>query len=337
MDRVWNNDDLVSSLSRLGQLSAILVRVHPRVPGSYEVIFGNRRLAAARKLGWETIEAKVIESTDFQSLVMAFAENSDRKDFSDYEKALVIEELHNSTGKSYKEIADQIGRSPAFVSLHVAMLHLFPDEVGTREERTRLLHSMTENHARVLNRISDPLERWNTAKLAIRANLSARELAKFCARSRNRRSTKDLDENGNSVREVIWKAVNGLNLRNPLVFYGSAAKDFTMFSRFPPLSLMDNTKAEEHTSNLLRLQKEYDVKIEHLDVRIFGKFAYAAVVRVDKFKTRGRTFKMTTRGTIVLAKIENWRILHEHWSPGDHEGLDLFQTEEERLPEMSTP
>jgi ParB/RepB/Spo0J family partition protein len=331
MDENRSKSGLVSSLSLLGQLSPILVRKKPQEAGRYEVIFGNRRLAAAKELHWETIEAEIIESTDTQSLMIAFAENCEREDFSDYEKALIIEELHVRTGKSYKEIADDIGKSSAFVSQHVAMLNLFAEEVASREERSRVLQALTEGHTRILGKINDPFERWNTAKLAVKSSFSVRELSKFCARFQQRRKTK---ENRNDpidlVRQLIFQKVNGLNTRNPSMFYGSVAKGFTMFSRYPPLSLMDRARAEEHTSDLMRLQQQYDVKIQDLNVKVFDRFAYATVVRLDKFRSSNHTFEVKTRGTIILVRNEQWQILHEHWSSYDPEVLDLYKLKNQK-------
>lgn len=323
--------DLESSFSRLGQLSPILVRKSRSATGKYEVIFGNRRLAAAKKLGWESIEAQVVESSDIQSLLIAFAENCDRVDFTDYEKALVIEELHERTGKSYTEIAGQIGKSSAFVSQHLAMLHLFPEGIAADEERSKVLHSLTENHARILARVGDPVERWSTAKLAIKANLSVRELEKFCAKSFHKRGqVNDDNEHGNPVKDVITQIMEGLRSKNLRTFYGPVNKHFTMFSRYPPLRLMDGTEAEEHTSNIIRQMKEYDVEIQDLTARVFGDFAYATIVRVDKFRVGNRRFTISTRGTIVLFRDESWQILHEHWSPGDPELIDLMKSEKEK-------
>jgi ParB family transcriptional regulator, chromosome partitioning protein len=44
--------DLLTSFSTQGQLSPIRVRPHPTKEKKYQVIFGSRRLVAARKLGW---------------------------------------------------------------------------------------------------------------------------------------------------------------------------------------------------------------------------------------------------------------------------------------------
>ncbi|MDA4131166.1 MAG: ParB/RepB/Spo0J family partition protein, partial [Thaumarchaeota archaeon] len=117
-------EDVFTTLQKHGQLSPIRIRNHPQKPGMYQVIFGNRRLAAAKKLGWETIRAEVVESSDSDLLLAAFCENVNRKDFSDLEKALLIEKIRNESGNTYTEIAAILGKSAAYVSQHVAMLHL---------------------------------------------------------------------------------------------------------------------------------------------------------------------------------------------------------------------
>jgi ParB family chromosome partitioning protein len=76
--------ELASSISLHGQLSPICVRPHPTKKERYQVIYGNRRLAALRSLGRTSVNANVVVASDANACLMAFAENSDRKDFSDY-------------------------------------------------------------------------------------------------------------------------------------------------------------------------------------------------------------------------------------------------------------
>lgn len=68
---------LAESMGKYGQLSPILV-----TPGN-ELIAGYRRLAAARHLGWEKIEVRVIEhESEIEKLEMELGENVYRKDFT---------------------------------------------------------------------------------------------------------------------------------------------------------------------------------------------------------------------------------------------------------------
>ncbi|MDQ0458220.1 plasmid partitioning protein RepB [Rhizobium paknamense] len=77
-------DELVAAIAERGQDSPILVR--PKSDGRYQVVFGHRRLHAARKLG--RMVRAVVKSIDDRSHVIAQGqENSARTDLSFAERA----------------------------------------------------------------------------------------------------------------------------------------------------------------------------------------------------------------------------------------------------------
>jgi len=68
---------LMESMQRFGQLSPIVVT------RANELIAGHRRLLSARRLGWYTIDAVVVDRDgSADKLEMELAENVNRKDFS---------------------------------------------------------------------------------------------------------------------------------------------------------------------------------------------------------------------------------------------------------------
>lgn len=310
-------DEMKDSLAVHGQLSPILVRKHPTGVGKYQVIFGNRRLAAARALGWKEIEANIADVEESESLVLAFAENSDRKDFSDYEKALILIEIHEKSGKSYKEISDLIGKSRAFVSQHVSMAYLFPESVASKAERDKVLRLLTENHARVLARIAEPEERWGTAKLAVSANLSVREIQKMSHRRHMRKTETGNVEERVEIQQILSRIIEGINTKNVEMFFSpSLSRDFTMFSRFPPLDRMDGERATAHMLSILKKPSKMKLKILNSEVRIFKEFALATMICNLDVNHCTRVIRTKSRATVVLTrdKVRGWNVLHEHWS-----------------------
>lgn len=72
-----NLESLMASFKRVGQLNPILVTP------TYELIAGFRRFTAAQELGWQSIEAEVVQAADeIRRLEMELEENVYRKDFT---------------------------------------------------------------------------------------------------------------------------------------------------------------------------------------------------------------------------------------------------------------
>jgi ParB/RepB/Spo0J family partition protein len=309
-------EEIARSLEIHGQFFPIRIREHPSQLGRYQVIFGNRRLAAAKKIGWDEINADIVKASDVESLTMALSENIDRKDFSDYEKALLLQKLNVLMGKTIEEIAALVNRSPSYVSQHISMLHLFADGMGEPEEVSGLLQLLTERHARALAKINDPEERFNTAKLAIKANLGVRELEKICGRPLANKIRTSSQRNEGEIRRIIADMMDGLNSKDLSQFFRDISKRyFTMFSRFPPFNKMQTEEAMDYLSNVLHQMSSYRVKIEDLDIKIFQNFAYATFFELHRIGIMGKTVKTRTRATIIFAKEEGtWKIMHEHWS-----------------------
>ncbi|MGI0090259.1 MAG: ParB/RepB/Spo0J family partition protein [Nitrososphaerales archaeon] len=314
--RVGSNvDGLVDSLSKHGQLSRIRIRAHPTRPGRYQVIFGNRRLAAAAKLGWKSITADVVTASDLDTDVMAFVENVDRLDVTDYEKAVFLERIHQSTGKSYSEIAGLIGKSVSYVSQHLSMLHLFPDGISSEEERESILRSFTEGHCRVLTGIRDANERWNTAKLAVGAKMGVRELERLARRFHTATNERGRGDHW-KIREIITKKMLGLNSKDVRPFFESMSqRHFSMFSSFPPFNKMNREISREHICKILNGMNSFNASIENMEITFLNnKVAYAAMEVVHNFLFPTSKMTTRTRATIILRKEDEWKIVHEHWS-----------------------
>lgn len=75
-----NIEALSQSLDENGLFSPILITT------DYRLIAGERRLEAAKRLGWKSIEVKIIENpTEIKALELEIAENIFRKPFTEEE------------------------------------------------------------------------------------------------------------------------------------------------------------------------------------------------------------------------------------------------------------
>jgi len=117
-------NELVASIEENGLIQPIKVRP---AAGGYELIYGHRRAAAMRQLGWETTDAIVEEVNDDEALVQAIAENLQRHDLTAIEEASIFQSLVDK-GRSKKDIAKMVSKSAAYIDSRLSLFKL-PDEV----------------------------------------------------------------------------------------------------------------------------------------------------------------------------------------------------------------
>jgi len=115
-------EDLALSLGSFGLLHPVHVYASH---GHYRLIAGERRLRAAKTLGWTSIDAMVRDPGE-NDLLLELVENTQRKWLSDAEEADAFIRLVREMGCEMKAVAAQAGRSEAYVSKRV---RVFEDPV----------------------------------------------------------------------------------------------------------------------------------------------------------------------------------------------------------------
>lgn len=219
-------ESLSHSLKRGGLIQPIGVRPHPAKPGRFQLVYGQRRLEAARKSGWERILARVFEVDDKTLVQMTVIENLHREDLSDYEKGMIFRVLSEKFGLTYEEIGDAIGHSKQYVSNHIAMTRLFTEEEVNNDSQLRsYLKKISEAHSRILQQVPDREERIRLLKVTVDEKLCTKELKSLVGRPRrnisypeipwatgNVRSRKDNSEHfENNFQRVCVVRVDTLN------------------------------------------------------------------------------------------------------------------------------
>ena len=162
-------DSLAESISEHGLLSPILVR---RInAGRYELIAGERRLRALKKLGRPYAEAMVISAYDSESAVMALIENIQREQLHYLDEAAACRTILERTGMTQEQLAKTLGRSPSALANRLRLMKL------ESPVRDFLLHSsLSERHARALLNISSPEKQLDAARYAEKNSLTVRQL-----------------------------------------------------------------------------------------------------------------------------------------------------------------
>ncbi|MGZ6954350.1 MAG: ParB/RepB/Spo0J family partition protein [Acidimicrobiia bacterium] len=116
-------NELTESIREVGILQPVLVR--PMGEG-FELIAGERRWRAARRLGLGRIPALVRESDDAAALEQALVENIHRADLNVLEEAAAYQQLIEDFSLTHDAVATRVGKSRATVTNTLRLLQLPP-------------------------------------------------------------------------------------------------------------------------------------------------------------------------------------------------------------------
>lgn len=162
-------EELSASIKRSGVLQPVIVR--STTNGHYELIAGERRWRAARMAGLAHIPAIVRDADDAGMLELAMIENLQREDLGPLERARGYQTYVDAFGATPESLAVKLGESRSNVANYLRLLKLRP-EVQAMIEADEL----AMGHARALAAVSDAARQLALARLAVRRNLSARQV-----------------------------------------------------------------------------------------------------------------------------------------------------------------
>lgn len=158
---------LAESIRAVGVLQPVLLR--PTGDGSYELIAGERRWRAARRVGLQSIPALVRETADTASLEQALVENVHRSDLNPMEEAAAYQQLIEDFSMTHEQVANRLGRSRSSVSNTLRLLQLPPSVQRLVRDR-----GLDMGHARALLASPDRAFQETLAKRASAEGLSVR-------------------------------------------------------------------------------------------------------------------------------------------------------------------
>lgn len=148
--------DLAVSIREYGILQPLVVTKMVRETSAgtdveYQLIAGERRLLAAKKLGLERVPA-IIKSVDIERerLELAIIENLQRENLNAVEMARAFARLQDEFRLTQREIATRLGKSREVVANTMRLLDLPPMIQRAIEE-----NKISESHGRMLLGVSD--------------------------------------------------------------------------------------------------------------------------------------------------------------------------------------
>ncbi len=145
--------------------------------GKYQLITGERRYRAARKIGMKTIPAFVRSAEDQNMLEMALVENIQREDLDAIEVAISYQRLIEECELTQENLSDRVGKKRSTVTNYLRLLKL-PAEIqlGIREQK------ITMGHARALVNVDDKDTLLTVYEQIVANELSVRKVEELVRR-----------------------------------------------------------------------------------------------------------------------------------------------------------
>lgn len=140
-------EELAQTLKTHGMIQPIVVR---KQADRYEIIAGERRFRAVKKLGWDTIPAIIRDFDDAKTASVALIENLQREELSVIEEASAYAKLIELHGLTQESLAQRLGKSQSTIANKLRLLKL-PEKV----QQALLNKQITERHGRALMSLKD--------------------------------------------------------------------------------------------------------------------------------------------------------------------------------------
>ncbi len=160
--------ELSASIKEKGIIQPVVVRP---VGEEFELVAGERRFLAAKKLGWEKIPAIITGKLSKEEMLeLSLIENLQREDLNPIDTATGYKRLLEECHLSQQQLAQKIGKERSSVANTLRLLNL-PREV----QKLISGGTLSEGHARAILSLSTEKEKINLSRRVVKEGLSVRK------------------------------------------------------------------------------------------------------------------------------------------------------------------
>ena len=160
-------EELVTSIEEHGVLQPVVVQ---KAYSGYELIVGERRWRASKKLGLKKIPAVIREVSDAQSLEIAIIENIHRQDLNPIEEAEAYARLANEFALTQEMVAKKVGKSRTAVANTLRLLKL-----SRKIKEDLISEKISMGHAKALLGLENSKQMEILRKEIIKQDLTVRQ------------------------------------------------------------------------------------------------------------------------------------------------------------------
>ncbi len=189
---------LSESIKHNGLIQPILVRPIEHPTYEFQIVYGERRYRAHKRLGLSVIKALVRDLDDTEVKNLQLLENIQRSDLSDIELAWEFSK-RIERGQTHQEIADFIGKTRSYVTQRLSLLGL-----SDSDQQRMLRGELGFSQARVLVSVKDPEER-RTLSMNVDKNKTVKTLQMEISSESAKRVTRVTKSHVNVERLAVIK------------------------------------------------------------------------------------------------------------------------------------
>lgn len=189
--------ELAETIQSHGLLQPIIVR--PIGDNKYQIIAGERRYRAIKKLNWQKIPAIVKKMDEKEAASMAVIENLQREGLTAIEEAESYRKLMDLNQLTQLELARAIGKSQAFVANKLRLLKLSP-----LVQRAILQRKISERHGRSVVSLPEK-KQVEILKKIVDKKLSVKETEKIVAQLKTLPVKKEKKKTNRKGTALDWR------------------------------------------------------------------------------------------------------------------------------------
>ncbi|MFU0824531.1 nucleoid occlusion protein [Clostridium sp.] len=192
-------EELAQSIKTYGIIQPISVRKLEE--DKYEIVAGERRFRAAKKIGLQEVPVIIINIDDKDSAAIALLENIQREDLNFLEEAQAYYNLIKKHNYTQEQLADIIGKKQSTIANKLRILKL--DEKITK---IILENNLTERHARALLKLPTVELQEKVIKAVIKRGLNVKATEELINKELLKISGKELAADGKKKIKGIFNA-----------------------------------------------------------------------------------------------------------------------------------
>jgi ParB family transcriptional regulator, chromosome partitioning protein len=170
-------NELMDSIRQRGLLQPIIVRglENDLEDRYYEIIAGNRRYEACKRLSWRKITCNIVELNNKESFELSLIENIQRETLNPIDEARAFKMYISEFGwGGVSDLAKKIGKTPSYVTKRINLLDL-PHEVMQSVADSSVCPSIAEE----LHTVRDQAKQSELGHMIAQRHLSLRRARKL--------------------------------------------------------------------------------------------------------------------------------------------------------------